>query len=192
MYNALAAITTALAEGIELSEVKATLSAFTSVPGRMEVVDGGQDFLVLVDYAHTPDGLDNVLKTIAEFSTGRVITVFGCGGERDAAKRPIMGGIAAKYSDFVVLTSDNPRDEDPEKILDDIKTGLTAANYDPAKYSIVPNRQTAIEVAVERARPEDVVLIAGKGDETYQILSGETIHFDDREAARAAIAHKTS
>lgn len=192
VYNALAAITTALAEGIELSEVKTTLSAFTSVPGRMEVVDGSQDFLVLVDYAHTPDGLENVLKTIAEFSTGRVITVFGCGGERDAAKRPIMGGIAAKYSDIVVLTSDNPREEDPEKILDDIETGLTVANYDPAKYSIVPNRQTAIELAVERARPGDVVLIAGKGDETYQILSDGPIHFDDREAARAAIAHKPS
>jgi UDP-N-acetylmuramoyl-L-alanyl-D-glutamate--2,6-diaminopimelate ligase len=151
----------------------------------MEFVDEGQAFLVMLDYAHTPDGLDNLLRSIKGFAEKRIIVVFGCGGDRDRTKRPIMGGIAAEYSDYVIVTSDNPRTEEPKKILTDIEAGLREKHY--SAYELTADRADAIASAVSMARPGDVVVIAGKGHETYQITKDGTIHFDDREVARIAI-----
>ena len=187
VYNALAAITCALAEEIPLPVIKDGLAQLGGVPGRMEVIDEGQDYMVLVDYAHTPDGLENVLETARAFARKRVITVFGCGGDRDRTKRPIMGKLAATYSDYIVLTSDNPRSEDPAHILDDIAAGLGQAGWTEARYAKLAERDRAIGLAIGMAEPEDVVIIAGKGHETYQIIGCETLHFDDRETAREAI-----
>lgn len=187
VYNALGAVAATLLEGVPLQQVKNSLEEMEIVQGRMEPVNEGQNFLVLVDYAHSPDGLENALKTISEFVEGRVITVFGCGGDRDRGKRPLMGEIAARYSDFVFMTSDNPRSEDPERILDDIEPGLLKAGLASSEYSKIADRKEAIYQAIEMARPNDVVLIAGKGHETYQIINGTVLHFDDREVAREAI-----
>ncbi len=187
VYNALAAITAALAEGLTLETIRDGLLSLPGVPGRMEVINEGQPFLVLVDYAHTPDGLDNVLRAVRAFAEKKVITVFGCGGDRDRTKRPIMGGIAAEYSDFVVVTSDNPRSENPGGILADIEEGLREKQYPTSRYEIMEDRAAAIACAVEMAEPGDVIVIAGKGHETYQITNQGTIHFDDREVAREAV-----
>jgi len=192
VYNALAALAAAYCERIPLSRAIASLEAVPGVPGRVEIVDEGQPFTVVVDYAHTPDGLDNVLRTIRELTNGRVICVFGCGGDRDRSKRPKMGRIAAEHADLLIVTSDNPRTEDPRAIMADIETGLTAARVDPSRYLMMPDRREAIEKAVEIASPQDVVLIAGKGHETYQIIGGVTHAFDDRLAARAAIRSRRS
>ncbi|MGN7357724.1 UDP-N-acetylmuramoyl-L-alanyl-D-glutamate--2,6-diaminopimelate ligase [Paenibacillus sp. SAF-054] len=187
VYNALAAITAGLLEGLELEGIKQSLESVPGVDGRVESVDEGQPFAVIVDYAHTPDGLENVLKTVNEFAKGRVITVFGCGGDRDRTKRPIMGKIAAKYSDVVMVTSDNPRTENPDLILKDIEAGLQEDAVPQEKYQLVVDRREAIQKAIEMASPDDVVLIAGKGHETYQII-GHTKHdFDDRVVAKEAI-----
>ncbi|MBW5444833.1 UDP-N-acetylmuramoyl-L-alanyl-D-glutamate--2,6-diaminopimelate ligase [Cohnella sp. CFH 77786] len=187
VYNALAALAAAACERIPLDAAVASLESVSGVPGRVEAVDEGQPFAVVVDYAHTPDGLDNVLRTVRELAAGRVICVFGCGGDRDRTKRPLMGKIAAALADSVIVTSDNPRTEDPMAILKDIETGLLEANVDPDRYVLLPDRREAIEKAVEMASPGDVVLIAGKGHETYQIIGGVTYDFDDRLAARDAI-----
>ena len=187
VYNALAAIAAALCEGIDLDAAVGSLERTPGVPGRVEAVNVGQSFAVVVDYAHTPDGLDNVLRAVNEIATGRVICVFGCGGDRDRTKRPIMGRIASELSDYAVVTSDNPRTEDPLAILADIEAGLKEAGAAPDSYEIEPDRAQAIRKAVEMASPGDVVLIAGKGHETYQIIGGVTHDFDDRLVARAAI-----
>jgi len=185
VYNALAAAAAALAEGIPLSSIKRSLESVPGVEGRFEPVQAGQRFLVLVDYAHTPDSLENVLRTIREFAEGRVITVFGCGGDRDRTKRPLMGEAAASLSDYVYVTSDNPRTEDPERIMRDIEQGIK--RVDNARYEIVIDRREAIRRAVAQADEKDVVLIAGKGHETYQEVMGVRHPFDDREVAREAI-----
>jgi UDP-N-acetylmuramoyl-L-alanyl-D-glutamate--2,6-diaminopimelate ligase len=187
VYNALGAIAATLLEGVPLDRIKNSLEGMAVVPGRMESVHEGQDFLVAVDYSHTPDGLENALTTIREFAQGRVITVFGCGGDRDKGKRPIMGGIAAKYSDYVYVTSDNPRTENAQQILLDIEPGIVNAGLSHQRYEMVVDRRTAIKKAIEMASPNDVVLIAGKGHETYQDSNGVKVHFDDREEAREAI-----
>lgn len=148
------------------------MQAFKSIKG----------YSVLVDYAHTPDGLENVLSTIKEFAQGHIITVFGCGGDRDKTKRPIMGKIAATYSDHVFITSDNPRTEDPLLILDEVEVGVKAITDN---YVKVEDRKAAIEMALSEAKAEDVVLIAGKGHENYQILKDRIIHFDDSEIVNA-------
>jgi len=192
VYNALAAITASLAEQIPLYAIQEGLDSLNTVPGRMEVIDEGQNFLVLADYAHTPDGLDNALSTVREFAKRRVITVFGCGGSRDRTKRPVMGNLSAKYSDIVIVTSDNPRSEDPTHILKDIEVGLKECGETNATYELIEDRRKAITRAIQIAEPGDVVLIAGKGHETYQILKDRTIHFDDREEARKAIQEKLS
>jgi UDP-N-acetylmuramoyl-L-alanyl-D-glutamate--2,6-diaminopimelate ligase len=190
VYNMLAAIAALLAEGESLSNLGNSIERVPTVDGRMELVDEGQSFLTLVDYAHTPDGLENALSTVREFAKGRVITVFGCGGDRDRTKRPVMGGIAARYSDYVICTSDNPRTEDPEAILQDIEPGIRSGGKSSGEFALIADRQTAIQKAVEMAAPEDVVLIAGKGHETYQII-GKVMHdFDDREVAREAIRRR--
>ncbi|WP_274651858.1 UDP-N-acetylmuramoyl-L-alanyl-D-glutamate--2,6-diaminopimelate ligase [Paenibacillus humicola] len=187
VYNALAALCAALIEGIPLESAKRSLEAVPGVPGRVESVDAGQPFAVIVDYAHTPDGLENVLRAVKEFAAGRVICVFGCGGDRDRTKRPIMGQIAARYADRIIVTSDNPRTEDPGKILLDIEAGLKADSVPEERYELLVDRREAIQKAVEMAGPDDVVLIAGKGHETYQLIGGVTHDFDDREVAKAAI-----
>lgn len=182
VYNVLAAVGAALAENIAPEIIKRALENFRSVPGRFERIFSDAPFEVIVDYAHTPDGVENVLKTAAQIAEGKIITVFGCGGDRDHSKRAIMGKLAAELSDIVIVTSDNPRTEDPEKILDEVEVGIG----DKAHERVV-DRRTAIFRAIELAEAGDVVLILGKGHETYQILNTGTIHFDDREIAREAI-----
>jgi UDP-N-acetylmuramoyl-L-alanyl-D-glutamate--2,6-diaminopimelate ligase len=153
----------------------------------VEAVKAGQSFAVIVDYAHTPDGLENVLRAVQQFAEQRIICVFGCGGDRDRTKRPLMGQIAAKYADYIVITSDNPRTEQPELILKDIEEGLTNSSIDTGKYELIADRKAAIQKAVEMASPGDVVLIAGKGHETYQDINGVKHPFDDRIVAKEAI-----
>lgn len=187
VYNALGAISSTLIERIPLPEIANSLERVSVVPGRMETVDGSDGYLVIVDYAHTPDGLENALATIREFCTGRIITVFGCGGDRDRSKRPLMGAIAARASDYVIATSDNPRSENPEAILREIEPGIESEGIGRDRYELVADRREAIYKAVEMASPDDVVLIAGKGHEPYQIVGGVQHHFDDRLVAQEAI-----
>ncbi len=187
IYNVMAATGAALSLGIPLDQIQKGIEALTGVPGRVERVDAGQDFAVIVDYAHSPDALENLLNTVAQLPHGKLITVFGCGGDRDKTKRPIMGEIAAKMSDFVFATSDNPRSEDPLQILKEIENGMRGG---PAPYVVQPDRRKAIEAAVSIANKGDVVVIAGKGHEDYQILGTQTIHFDDREIARELIRER--
>ncbi|WP_077620023.1 UDP-N-acetylmuramoyl-L-alanyl-D-glutamate--2,6-diaminopimelate ligase [Bacillus sinesaloumensis] len=183
VYNLLAAISACLVENIELEAIIKTIEQIDGVPGRFETVDAGQDFTVIVDYAHTPDSLENVLKTARQLSKGKITCVVGCGGNRDAGKRPIMASIAEQYSDYVFLTSDNPRKEDPLQILNDMEKGMEGKNY-----SKLVDRKQAIEEALSREATtkskDDCVIIVGKGHETYQIIGDVTNHFDDREVAR--------
>lgn len=190
VYNILGAISATLAEGVPLATITGALEQIPGVEGRVERVDRGQPYAVLVDYAHTPDGLMNVLDTVREFARARVITVFGCGGDRDRGKRPLMGRIAVERSDYAIVTSDNPRTEDPAAIARDIAAGIVEAGYGEEKYEVVLDRKQAIQKAVELAEPEDVVLIAGKGHETYQIIGGTTYPFDDRVVAGDAIVRR--
>ncbi|SFE40998.1 UDP-N-acetylmuramoyl-L-alanyl-D-glutamate--2,6-diaminopimelate ligase [Alteribacillus iranensis] len=183
VYNALAAAAACLAEGVSIDVIVETLEETKGVAGRFESVDAGQDFAVIVDYAHTPDSLENVLETIQGITEGRVITVVGCGGDRDATKRPEMANIAIQYSNHSIFTSDNPRTEDPQKILGDMTTGL----QEKGSYQVIVDRREAIRKAVKEAGDGDVVLIAGKGHETYQDVGDKVLDFDDREEARQAI-----
>jgi len=182
IYNVLAAIAVGLGEGISLEIIKTALEKVKGVPGRFEQVDEGQDFTVVVDYAHTPDGLENILKTARQLTNNRIITVFGCGGDRDRGKRPLMGEVAARYSDFCVVTSDNPRSEDPQAIINDIVPGLDGVK--DSRYAIVVDRREAINHAIHLARPGDLLIIAGKGHETYQLVKDKVLDFDDRKVAR--------
>ena len=189
VYNVMSAVGAALAEHIDPACIRQTLQEFRSVPGRFELVDEGQNFSVIVDYAHTPDGLENILHTARQIAKKRIITVFGCGGDRDRTKRPIMGHIAAELSDVVIATSDNPRTEDPEFILSQVEAGVRET-LGSKQHEKITDRRTAIFRAVELAEPEDILVIAGKGHEDYQILKDRTIHFDDKEVAREAIRGK--
>jgi UDP-N-acetylmuramoyl-L-alanyl-D-glutamate--2,6-diaminopimelate ligase len=191
VYNALAAIATTLAEGISLECIQQALEKVPPVRGRMEIVSREQDpFLVLVDYAHTPDGLENALSTIREFAQAKVITVFGCGGDRDKTKRPLMAKVAAKYSDVVWVTSDNPRTENPEQILIEIEQGLREISYPDSQYELEVDRKMAIHKAIQIAQPHDVILIAGKGHETYQEINGLKTDFDDRAIAQTILRRR--
>ncbi|NLM45905.1 MAG: UDP-N-acetylmuramoyl-L-alanyl-D-glutamate--2,6-diaminopimelate ligase [Firmicutes bacterium] len=183
VYNALAAIAVGLLEGLGLGHIKAVLEEVTGVPGRFELIDAGQDFTVIVDYAHTPDGLENILRAVREFAHARVLTVFGCGGERDRSKRPLMGEVAGIYSDYCIVTSDNPRGEDEWQIIAEILPGLEKEKA-KHEYVVLTDRRKAIEHALEMARPGDVVVIAGKGHETYQVFRDYSIPFDDRQVVR--------
>ncbi|HWQ76239.1 MAG TPA: UDP-N-acetylmuramoyl-L-alanyl-D-glutamate--2,6-diaminopimelate ligase [Syntrophomonas sp.] len=185
VYNALAAICYALHEGIDSGTIKSALEKVSGVAGRFEQVDCGQDFTVVVDYAHTPDGLENILRTGRQIAKNRLITVFGCGGDRDRTKRPLMGKIAAEWSDFCIVTSDNPRSEDPEAIIDDIVPGLHAVQ--DSHFAKIVDRRDAIEHAIRLARPGDLVIIAGKGHETYQLVKDQVLDFDDRKVAREVL-----
>jgi len=185
LSNLLAAVGTGLQLGLDLNTIALSLPAFPGVPGRVEKVQisPDQDISVIVDYAHTPDSLENLLKASRPFIPGRMICVFGCGGDRDRTKRPKMGKIVAELADVTVVTSDNPRTEDPERILEDILTGIPAE----IKPIVLGDRAQAILTAILEAQPGDGVLIAGKGHEDYQILGTEKVHFDDREQAREAL-----
>ncbi len=184
VYNVLASITVALAQGFNIENSIKTLETISGVAGRFEVVTNKPT--VIVDYAHTPDGLDNVLKAAREITPkdGKLICVFGCGGDRDATKRPKMGAIAEQLADKVIVTSDNPRSEDPQQIITDILAGFKSVN----NVVVEPDRELAIKEASKIANINDVVVVAGKGHEDYQILANETIHFDDREKVREIFA----
>ncbi len=185
VYNILAALGAGIGLGLSTEVMEAGIRNLQAVAGRFERVDLGQPFLVVVDYAHTDDALENLIRTARELnSKGRIITVFGCGGSRDRMKRPIMGETSGRLSDLSILTSDNPRQEDPLKIISDIVVGMQKS---AGKYMIEPDRRKAIGLAIEEAREGDIVLLAGKGHEDYQIFSDRTIPFDDREVARKAL-----
>ena len=185
VYNGLCAATVCLKLGIPFDRVVAALSAACGVKGRAEVVPTGRDFTVVIDYAHTPDGLDNICRTLKQCCTGRLVTLFGCGGDRDKTKRPLMAQAAAALSDYLIITSDNPRSENPAAIIADIVAGLTDCT---TPYTVVENRIEAIHWAIAHAQAGDTILLAGKGHETYQILADETIHLDEREVVAEALA----
>jgi UDP-N-acetylmuramoyl-L-alanyl-D-glutamate--2,6-diaminopimelate ligase len=189
VYNLLAAIGVALHEGATPAQIREAVARVNNVPGRFERVMAGQPFTVAVDYAHTEDALGRLLTAAQALKTGRIITVFGCGGDRDRGKRPKMGAAAVRYSDVVILTSDNPRTEDPLSILEQVEVGVIEAlrQRPHVQYRKVPDRREAIEEAVREAHSGDIVLIAGKGHEDYQIIGTKKVHFDDREVARHAI-----
>jgi len=184
IYNALASIAAALTVGMNPAQIREGLAAFPGVPGRIQSVPNDKGLSVLVDYAHSPDGLVNIIGTVRAFTTGRVITLFGCGGDRDPAKRPIMGRIAGELSDYCILTSDNPRNEPPDEIVRQAEVGLKETN---CPYDALVDRREAIFRGIELARPGDSFIITGKGHEDYQIIGGKTIHFDDFEVAKEAL-----
>ncbi len=184
VYNALAAAGICLEAGIGFEEVKAGLQNIKGVPGRFQVVENKKDIIAIVDYAHTPDALEKVLSTANGFKKGRLICLFGCGGDRDRTKRPLMGKIAGELADYCIITSDNPRNEDPKQILKDTETGIIPTE---CPYEIVEDRFEAIKRTVEIYNKNDIIILAGKGHETYQVIGSHTIHFDDREAVLSII-----
>jgi len=184
IYNIMAVVGAALALAIDAPTIREGIESLRSVPGRMESINAGQPFAVIVDYAHTPDALEKLLETVANLPHKSLITVFGCGGDRDRTKRPVMGEIATRISDCVIATSDNPRTEDPIKILAEIEAGLQKGH---ASYTLVPNRRDAIAKALAMAGAGDVVVIAGKGHETYQTIGTQSLPFDDRLVAQELI-----
>ena len=183
IYNSLGAIGACLLNGIKMEDILKGLSLNEGVPGRFQSVPNNLGITAIVDYAHTPDGLENILETAHEFAKGRIITVFGCGGDRDRTKRPIMAEIVGKLSDFAIITSDNPRTENPASILDDVEVGMIPTK---CPYHKIVDRREAINEAIRMARKDDVVIIAGKGHEDYQIFADKTIHFDDVEEVKKA------
>ena len=190
VMNLLGAVAVGLALGLAPDRVAGALAGVGAVPGRFEQVDAGQPFLVVVDYAHTPDALERVLTTARKLTPGRLGVVFGCGGDRDRGKRPIMGRIAARLCDHVWVTSDNPRSERPEAIVAEIVAGVRETGTSSARYVSEPDRATAIRAALDWARRGDTVVIAGKGHETYQIIGSEVLAFDDRAVARDILREK--
>ena len=188
VYNSLCAVSCAVEIGIPLGTVASALAEMHGVKGRAEVVPTGRDFTVIIDYAHTPDGLKNILSTFRECKKNRLIVVFGCGGDRDKTKRPIMGNIAVHFADFAVVTSDNPRTEEPGAIIKDILEGMKGS---ATPYKVIENRIEAIKYAISIALPDDIVVLAGKGHETYQILKTGTIHLDEREVVAEALKELT-
>lgn len=178
VYNALAAAACAYANGVDLATIKRGLESLEGIKGRFEVVPTNTDYTVIIDFAHTADGLEKVLKVIKEFAEGRIVVVFGAGGNRDRTKRPEMGETVGKYADLSIVTSDNPRFEDPETIIDDVLVGTKKAGGD---YVKIIDREEAIKYALDSARPKDIILLAGKGHETYTIINGKTIPFDERQ-----------
>ncbi len=183
VYNALTAIGCCLAAGLGLEEASAALADAPGVKGRVEVVPTGQDFTVLIDYSHTPDSMDNILRTVRGFARGRVVGLFGAGGDRDKTKRPIMGRTAGELCDLAIVTSDNPRSEDPDAIIADILAGMNSK----MKYKVIPDRREAIAWAVKHAKKDDILVLMGKGQETYQEIQGEKHHLDEREEVARAL-----
>ena len=195
--NVMAAVCGGLLLDLPPSAIRDGVRSLEAIPGRLERIPNDRGIHVFVDYAHTPDGLDRLLAALRDLAPGRLLTVFGCGGNRDRAKRPAMGRVAAKWSDRVIVTSDNPRNEDPEAILREIVPGLRDAGSRRASpdadaetgcYEVVPDRRSAIARAIDQARPGDTVAIAGKGHENVQIIRDRCLPFDDREVVRAILA----
>lgn len=187
VYNALAATAAAVVSNIPVKQVKQSLESISGVTGRFEPVNEGQDFTVIVDYAHTPDSLENVLNTVKEFATNDIYAIVGCGGDRDRTKRPVMANIAVELATKAIYTSDNPRSEDPKQIIDDMVKGVSRTNYE-----VVIDRAKAIKQAINEAKSGDIIVIAGKGHETYQIIGDKILDFDDREVARRALKERIS
>jgi UDP-N-acetylmuramoyl-L-alanyl-D-glutamate--2,6-diaminopimelate ligase len=195
LYNLLAATATSVALGVPVPAIEAGLAAVTGVSGRFQVVsDESDDVTVIVDYAHTDDALRNLLETARPLAARRLITVFGCGGDRDRSKRSLMGAIAARMSDLVVITSDNPRSEDPAQIIEDIERGLSAppgqVSTPATPHLAVIDRKLAIDHAIAEAAPGDLVVVAGKGHEKYQVIRDRSLPFDDVDVARAALLRR--
>lgn len=182
VYNTLAVMAACFAEGMDLESIQEGISFFRGVPGRLERVDAGQNFSIFIDYAHTQDALENILKTLRQVSPSKIILVFGCGGNRDKTKRPLMGRTAAQWADYCVVTSDNPREEDPQEIIDQILPGFQKDNY-----TVIVDRREAIGHALSLAREGDTVLIAGKGHEDYQVLKDKKIPFKEKEIVRECL-----
>ncbi len=189
VYNSLGVLTAGLAEGLDSSKIIQGLESVSIVPGRFQMLPESKSFGVIVDYAHTPDGLENILKTARKLTSRRLLLVFGCGGDRDRTKRPIMGEIAARMADFSIITSDNPRSEDPSRIINDIEAGFQKVSPVPA-YQTEVDRAAAIRKIIAMADDADLVMIAGKGHETYQDFGDHRIHFDDQEVAQEALKEK--
>ena len=185
--NALAAIAAVHALGIPLDEISPHIGKINAVVGRAEIISGERPYTVMIDYAHTPDGLENILNSVRTYAKGRVVTLFGCGGDRDRTKRPIMGDIAARLSDFVILTSDNPRTEDPTAIIDDVVPGISKHT---TPCVIIPDRREAIAYAIDNAQTDDVIILAGKGHENYQIIGKEKFDFDEHAIALKYMENK--
>jgi UDP-N-acetylmuramoyl-L-alanyl-D-glutamate--2,6-diaminopimelate ligase len=195
VYNILAAVATAVALELPFDAIENGIAALQQVPGRFQLVSTpADDVTVVVDYAHTDDALRNLLETARPLANGRLITVFGCGGDRDRTKRPLMGAVAGRLSDLIVITSDNPRGEDPLRIIEEIQRGITPDTRRGAgqRIAAIADRQQAINEAVESASAGDLVLIAGKGHEKYQVIGSQTLPFDDVEIARSALARRRS
>ncbi len=191
VYNLLSAIAGAMVQGVPLDKIQVALRNIQPIPGRFECIDNDQGITVLVDYAHTDDALSNAISAAKSFTDGKLIVVFGCGGDRDKGKRKVMGQTVLSKADFTIITSDNPRSEDPEQIIEDILQGSPDSVRKDDDYVAIVNRKTAIEHAIQLARKNDLVLIAGKGHEDYQILKAGSIHFDDREVARSALRKRS-
>lgn len=185
VYNSMCAAVTAIELGLPIGKISEAIESIKGIKGRAESIPTGRDFSVIIDYAHTPDGLKNILKTFRDCEKNRVIALFGCGGDRDKTKRPIMGSIAVRYADYVIVTSDNPRSEDPDEIIKDI---LVGADGTKTPVKVITNRIDAIKYAISIAQPKDIVVLAGKGHETYQILNTGTIHLDEREVVFEALS----
>lgn len=183
IYNSLAAVLTADLLGVDLQTINKALKKLSSVPGRFEIINAGQDFQIVVDYAHSPDGMKNVLDTAADMDKNRLIVLFGCGGDRDRSKRPVMASLAEEYADYTIISNDNPRSEDPEEIFAQIKTGFSKDFKD---YEIIADRKKAIETAIKMAEQNDLVLLLGRGHEPYQVFKNKKIELDDRQVARQA------
>jgi UDP-N-acetylmuramoyl-L-alanyl-D-glutamate--2,6-diaminopimelate ligase len=189
--NILAAVATAAALDIPLSAIERGLTSLNGVPGRFEVVSSSSDdIIVVVDYAHTDDALKNLLETARPLAERRLITVFGCGGDRDRTKRPLMGAVAARLSDVVVITSDNPRNEEPTRIIEEIKRGIPATSERSAATFAIVDRREAIHFAIGKAEPGDLVLLAGKGHEQSQTIGNEQLPFDEAAIAREALEER--
>jgi UDP-N-acetylmuramoyl-L-alanyl-D-glutamate--2,6-diaminopimelate ligase len=181
VYNILGAIGACIKLGLNIEKVVEGTKDIKGVPGRAEIVPIDRDFTVIIDFAHTPDALENILSSVKQYSKGRIVTLFGCGGDRDRAKRPIMGETAGRLSDYCIVTSDNPRSEEPEEIINQIEPGVKSTK---CEYIKIVNRREAIEYALKNAQKNDIIILAGKGHEPYQILKDKTIHFDEREIVR--------
>lgn len=186
--NAMTAACSCIAVGLTVEEAAAGLCSCKGVVGRIEVLPTGTPYTVIRDYAHSPDGLEKIITTMQKFAVGRVVTLFGCAGNRDRTKRKKMAEIVARLSDFVILTSDNPRDEDELQIIEDAKPGLL--EHPDTPYEIIPDRYAAIEWALDHAQPDDVLILAGKGHEDYQVLKGETICFDEKQIVLDLLARR--
>jgi UDP-N-acetylmuramoyl-L-alanyl-D-glutamate--2,6-diaminopimelate ligase len=187
IYNILAVVACALEEGIDVPVIKSALEKFSNVPGRLERVNSKRDFSVFVDYAHTEDALNNIINTLRHICKKRIIVVFGCGGERDKTKRPKMGRVVSELSDYAIITSDNPRSEDPKEIINDIKCGIRKMNF-----CVIPDRFDAIKKSLSLAKSGDIVLVAGKGHEDCQIIKDKRINFDDRKVIKECLKYLDS